>query len=122
MLVAGEELNEGSASPGVVAATGEMLLVVVGGIVLTLWKKNGPWPMPLAVLFAYCCGERPAQESLGAHVYPVLPECDSGEEPPFMAIGDVWRGIAAPSATVRPKSGVSMPWFCAPRGRNSDEL
>lgn len=52
MLVAGEEWNEGSASPGVVAVIGEMLLPVVEGIVFTLWKKNGAWFIALAVLLA----------------------------------------------------------------------
>lgn len=108
MLVAGEEWKDGSASPGVVAVIGEMLFAVVDGIVLTLWKKKGPWFSALAVLCPYCCGERPDQESLAPHVYPALPVCDSGEEPPFMPIGDAWRGIAVPSATERPSSGVSM--------------
>lgn len=69
MLVAGEEWNDGSVSPGVVAVIGEILCAVVEGIVFMFWKKKPPWLRPPGVLLPYCCcGDRPAQESWVPHV------------------------------------------------------
>lgn len=72
-----------------------------------LWWKKGPGFSVPGVLFPPygCCGERlDDQGSLFVQVYPALPVCESGDDPPFIATGDVCRCIPAPSDTARPSS------------------
>lgn len=107
MVVAGEEWKDGCVSAGVVAVMGDRLLDIDVGMDCILCWKNGPGfrvPGVLLPLYCCCCGERlEDQGSLFDQVYPALPVCESGEDPPFIAIGDVWRCTPAFSATDRPR-------------------
>lgn len=113
MVVAGDEWKLGCAqlSAGVVALMGDKLLAnVVGAIECMLCGKKGPWLKALGVLFPLycCCGDRfELQGSFDCQVYPALPACESGDEPPVMAMGEVCRWTPL-SATDRPAPRVSM--------------
>lgn len=111
MVVAGEEWKDGCESAGVVAVIGEILFAMLVGIWCKLcWKKGPGFRVPGVLLPYCCCGERlEDQGSLFVQVYPALPACESGEDPPFIATGDVWRCMLAPSDTVRPGLKVSLP-------------
>lgn len=93
MVVAGEEWKDGCESAGVVDVMGDKLLAIEVGMGCMPCWKNGPGlsvPGVLLPLYCCCCGDRlEDQGSLFDQVYPALPACESGEDPPFIAMGDV---------------------------------
>lgn len=115
-MVAGEEWKDGCVSAGVVAVMGDKFVAMdVGMECVFCWKKGPGFSVPdiLLPLYCCCCGERLEDHgSLFDHVYPALPVCESGEDPPFIAMGDVCRWAPAFSATDRPVSRVSPQLCC----------